>query len=121
LIRYAWYSVNANLQTHPAGEKQPNAFGLHDMHGNVLEWCWDRYGAKYYEQSPGIDPQGPNRGSKRVVRGGSPIYNAIGVRSAFRLGCQPDRGGVQVGFRVARFYSTVGLRASTRERQRAAP
>ena len=71
LGQYGWYAANSNNQTHPVGEKKANAFGLHDMHGNVWEWCLDGYDAEYYGTSPGRDPLGPEQAANRVIRGGS--------------------------------------------------
>lgn len=71
LTEIAWYNQNSGLKTHNVGTKQPNDFGLYDIHGNVWEWCWDRYSFKYYEESPETDPQGPAAGTRRVLRGGS--------------------------------------------------
>ena len=62
---HAWYRENSNGQTHPIGQKSPNAWGLFDMQGNVWQWCED------YPCSDQVDPQGPVRGSFRVPRGGS--------------------------------------------------
>jgi formylglycine-generating enzyme required for sulfatase activity len=69
LTHYAWYYDNSEGQTHPVGQKLPNPWGLHDMHGNVWEWCQDRF--DYYAGGIALDPQGPSVGSDRVVRGGS--------------------------------------------------
>ena len=69
LKEYAWYAKNAERRTHPVGQKKPNAWGLHDMHGNVLEWVQDRYGN--YSKKLQHNPIGPEQGSSRVIRGGS--------------------------------------------------
>jgi formylglycine-generating enzyme required for sulfatase activity len=67
---HAWVKNNAGGAPHPVGSKRPNAWGLFDLHGNVLEWCNDYYDAGAYKSSPAADPTGPARGEARVLRGG---------------------------------------------------
>jgi formylglycine-generating enzyme required for sulfatase activity len=83
------------------GSYPANDFGLHDMHGNVWEWCLDWYGKEYYGKSPAKDPPGPREGSVRVNRGGGWFYNGRGCRSAFRSWYPPEKGNSHLGFRVA--------------------
>lgn len=103
LDRYAWHG--GDFQTgghHPVGTKQPNPWGLHDVHGNVWEWVQDWYDADYYARSPAVDPQGPQRGTRRVVRGGSWHATATSWRTAFRRDYEPDYRGISIGLRLVR-------------------
>jgi len=101
--QYAWWDENSGNTTHPVGQKKPNAWGLYDMHGNVWEWCVDRYGEDYYKRSPQNDPTGPTKGSSRVLRGGCFRFeNPKNFRCAFRYKDYPDRPNDHHGLRVAR-------------------
>jgi formylglycine-generating enzyme required for sulfatase activity len=101
LADYAWLRNNSGGQTHPVGERKPNAWGLHDMHGNVWEWVADRYDADYYAKSPRENPAGPDSGRGRVVRGGAWANRGSGSRSAYRLWFAPSHRSTHFGFRVA--------------------
>jgi formylglycine-generating enzyme required for sulfatase activity len=81
---YAWYWKNSQNMTHPVGEKRANAWGLHDMLGNVWEWCEDRY----------------KDSSKRIIRGGSWRSHARYVRAASRRWIVPDDRLDFLGFRL---------------------
>ena len=83
------------------GSLKANAWGLYDMHGNVWEWCQDRYGD--YPNNAVSDPQGPTSGGPRVVRGGSWYYLAWDCRSAFRYRIEPGFRFRDLGFRLAAF------------------
>lgn len=99
LGRAAWYDGNSGRKTHSVGLKEPNKFGLYDMHGNVIEWCQDWFDKDYYKNSPGTDPTGPNSGHGRVVRGGSWGNIAWYCRCAFRNTSNPENPNF-LGFRV---------------------
>ncbi|MCL2719979.1 MAG: formylglycine-generating enzyme family protein [Treponema sp.] len=86
--------------TYPVGQKLPNAWGLYDMHGNVLEWCWDWMSA--YTPEPKNNPIGPATGSRRVYRGGSFDFQPAWCRSAYRFGQHQRFQMFYTGFRVAR-------------------
>jgi len=105
---YAWFTENSEGTTHPVGRKKPNVWGLFDMHGNVWEWCADRYGADYYAKSPSTDPAGPSTGFSRVRRGGCWDYFAVCCRSASRDKLSPDSRRRYGGFRVACWQDESG-------------
>ena len=102
LDEIAWHGANSQDRTHEVGTKRPNAWGLHDMLGNVWEWCSDRYGADYYSRSPGSNPLGPSEGESRVMRGGSWYRYVWFLRYSARFRARPDAAYRHVGFRCVR-------------------
>ena len=97
----AWFYGNAESQTHTVGGKLANGLGLHDMAGNVYEWCQDWWYGSYSSGSV-TNPTGPATGSYRVMRGGSLSYVPGGCRGSKRLFNYPPSGFDNVGFRVVR-------------------
>lgn len=96
----AWYCENSGSTTHPVGQKRPNAWGLHDMHGNVWEWCQSGYGS--YPLGSVTDPAGPGSGSNRVRRGGGWNDYARYCRSAVRFSFAPGDRFFNLGLRLVR-------------------
>lgn len=91
LDKIAWYSVNSGDKIHEVGRKEPNAWGLYDMIGNVWEWCWDLYDEKVY-------------GSYRIFRGGSWAEVARGCGASCRRRSHPSFCIDDLGFRLARSF-----------------
>jgi formylglycine-generating enzyme required for sulfatase activity len=100
LQNFAWYDVNSNRETHAVGTKKPNRLGLHDMSGNVWEWCSDWYGKSYYAKSVRNNPQGPKTGIFRVIRGGEWGLSGQLTRTTYRDGAKPNTRKSDIGFRL---------------------
>ncbi|MEY4567006.1 MAG: Serine/threonine-protein kinase PrkC [Planctomycetota bacterium] len=98
LESYAWYDRNSLSTTHPVGEKIANAWGLHDLVGNVFEWCYDWYDA--YPRGTITDPSGPRHGKYRVARGSSWLSDAYRSRFAYRTKYDPSYRNNFLGFRI---------------------
>lgn len=103
LGRHAWFKGNAGGTTHSVGQKNPNPWGLYDMHGNVAEWCNDFYGESYGADSQRKDPRGPASGEERVLRGGSWKSSQDSCRSSARNSEAPGFADVCFGYEAYGF------------------
>jgi len=101
LNRFAWFEFNSEDQPNPVLEKEANAWGLHDMHGNVWEWCLDTYDPTFYAEDSAPDPHCTS-GASQVIRGGSYASAAPRLRSDHRYDSAAHFRYDYVGFRVAR-------------------
>ncbi len=95
---YAWFNLSGVSGSQPVGLKKPNAWGLHDMHGNVWEYCSDWYGT--YPGGFSVDMRGPSVGEFKVIRGGTVGRHAMLSRSASREGRRLNFAASNLGFRV---------------------
>lgn len=102
LDEMGWYLGNSEGRLQFVAQKEASAWGLFDMHGNVMEWVQDNYSATYYSESPQDDPTGPPSGSTRILRGGAAHLDAAEARSANRLYGSPWAVYTGSGFRLVR-------------------
>jgi len=115
LKQHAWFKENCSRRPRPVGQREPNAWGLYDVYGNVWEWCNDFYQEDYYPESPEKDPRGPASGENRVVRGGCWNSRPDECRSAYRNYEDPGYTDVCFGKDIHGF---VGFRCVRRAEEK---
>ena len=98
------YAGGFHLGTSPVGRFPANGYGLHDMAGNVMEYCWDWHSNDYYASSPFRNPRGPISGTDRVNRGGTWFNEARYCRVADHDDLKPDAVDSTIGFRLAKSH-----------------
>ncbi|CAK8717741.1 Formylglycine-generating enzyme family protein [Candidatus Electrothrix laxa] len=112
LKQVGWHDKNSDDKAHEIGQLLANELGLHDMSGNVYEWCQDWFSDSYYEECHkrgGVEnPQGPDRGTSRVLRGGSWIAHPVYCRSVLRNRLDPGRRSGRIGCRLVLPFQAVG-------------
>lgn len=96
-----WFNQNSATKTHIVGQKKPNELGIYDMTGNAIEWCEDWYDDLFYHHSSKSNPLGPDKGTTRVIRGGSFSGDRDDCRVTKRSYYIPFRGQIRIGFRCA--------------------
>lgn len=102
LAEYGWFGPTARGRPQEVGRLQPNSWGLHDMHGNLLEWCQDNYNADYYASFPRENPVCTDAQEMHVLRGGSWRHEAPACRSAIRFRAKAGSSRRDMGIRLAR-------------------
>ena len=113
LDEMGWYAANSGMETHPVGQKDANAWGFHDMYGNVQEWCSDWHGEHHREEV--TDPLGPVSGEYRVLRGGDYGMGAPGCSSSSRGCLEPD--AAFFGFRLGYDTRPDAINCNSKSRQ----
>lgn len=98
--QYAWYLSNAKEGPKPVALKKANAFGLFDMHGNVMEWCWD--GVRTYKNEVTTSPVGSTVSNHRILRGGCFCDSTPSMRSSYRYSLSQNTKTKEIGFRIVR-------------------